>query len=331
MKQNTFADLLQRFFLDRLMNQMNASPRTIDSYRDTFRLFLNYAAKESNCPPGRLTLGTVGAELVVDFLHHLETERKNSVKTRNIRLAAIHSFMHYAAYQAPEHLSSIQRVLSIPFKKTESRIVEYLTLDEVEVILDACNLNTWLGRRDRVMISLLHNTGVRVSELVSIRKQDIQLERNRSSNVHVIGKGRKARTVPIWKTTAQCVGEFMKETEGPNLFTNKKGERLTRSGVAYRLTGMVSIASSVCPSLTAKRVTPHVFRHTTAMHLLQAGVDISTIALWLGHESIETTHKYMAADLRLKEQALALVNEPNAAEFTRYMPSEDVLAFLDSL
>lgn len=183
------------------------------------------------------------------------------------------------------------------------------------------------------MISLLYNTGVRVSELVSIKKKDVILNRNGTGLIHVIGKGRKERTIPIWKTPQNYLTEFFKEISGNDedyLFTSERGEQLTRSGVTYRLDCLVKTASLHCPSLLKKRVTPHVFRHTTAMHLLQAGVDISTIAIWLGHESIETTHKYMVADIRLKEKALAKTAEPNASEF-RYKPSTDVLSFLDTL
>lgn len=330
MKNNSFTSLLQRFFLERLMNQMNASPCTINSYRDTFRLLLNYMKENKRHAPTQLKLEMLNAETILEFLHYLETVRGNSIKTRNNRLAAIHSFMDYASYQAPEYLSVIQRVMSIPFKKAEKRMIDYLTKEEVESILGACDLSSWLGRRDRVMIALLYNTGVRVSELVSIQKKDILLHPNGTGSVHVMGKGRKERTMPIWKSTQSCLSEFLKETSELFLFTSQNGEKLTRSGVAYRLDGLVSIASNNCPSLLKKQVSPHVFRHTTAMHLLQAGIDISTIALWLGHESIETTHKYMTADLRLKEKALAQVKEPNAEEF-RYKPSTDILHFLDTL
>lgn len=333
MKTISFPSLLQRFFLERLVNQMNASPCTISSYRDTFRLFLKFMKTEKQCSSEKITLEMVNAETIIDFLNYLETARNNSIKTRNNRLAAVHSFMSYVSYQAPEYLSIVQRVMSIPFKKTETRTIDYLTKEEVESLLSACNLKSWLGRRDHVMIAILYNTGMRVSELTAIQKKDISLHPNRTGCIKVMGKGRKERTIPIWKTTQSCLSEYLKEMITSTevfLFTSQQGEKLTRSGVAYRINNLVSIASDNCHSLLKKQVTPHVFRHTTAMHLLEAGIDISTIALWLGHESIETTHKYMGADLRLKEQALAQVKEPSTAEF-RYQPSTDILSFLDKL
>lgn len=333
MKNTTFQSLLQCFFLERLMNQIRVSPCTISSYRDTFRIFLRYMKEKKQCTPSQVTFEMVNAENIIDFLNYMETVRMNSIKTRNTRLAAIHSFMKYASFQAPEYLSIIQRVMSIPFKKTETKNVDYLVMEEVESIMEACDLNNWLGRRDRIMVSILYNTGVRVSELVSIKKKDVTLHPNGTGSIRVMGKGRKERSVPIWKTTQNCLSEFLKETGDhaeDYLFTSQNGEKLTRSGVMYRLDCLVKTASHHCLSLLKKRVTPHVYRHTTAMHLLEAGVDISTIAIWLGHESIETTHKYMVADLRLKEKALAQISEPNVTGF-RYKPSADILSFLDSL
>jgi integrase/recombinase XerD len=333
MKNNNFQSLLQCFFLERLMKQKNASPCTVSSYRDTFRIFLKYMKEKKQCDPSQITIAMVNAENIIDFLNYIETVRNNSIKTRNNRLAAIHSFMEYVSFQAPEYLAIVQRVMSVPFKKAETRNVDYLIKEEVDSILEGCDLSCWLGRRDRIMISLLYNTGVRVSELVSIKKKDVILNRNGTGLIHVIGKGRKERTIPIWKTTQNYLTEFFKEISGNDedyLFTSERGEQLTRSGVTYRLDCLVKTASLRSPSILKKRVTPHVFRHTTAMHLLESGVDISTIAIWLGHESIETTHKYMVADIRLKETALAKTTEPNASEF-RYKPSTDVLSFLDTL
>ncbi|SHF63358.1 Site-specific recombinase XerD [Desulforamulus putei DSM 12395] len=333
MIHHSFQSMLQKFFLERLMNQMNASPDTIKAYRDTFRIFLRYMNEEKHCAPSQLTLEMINAENVLDFLQYIETVRNNSTKTRNHRLAAIHSFMNYVSFQAPEYLSVIQRVMSIPFKKTETRQVEYLVDEEVDAIMQGCDLSSWLGRRDRLMLAILYNTGVRVSELVSIKKRDISLNKNGTGSIRVKGKGRKERSLPLWKTTKQYLEAFLKETEiheDNYVFTSQQGKQLTRSGVTYRLACLVKTASKSCPSLRQKRVTPHVLRHTTAMHLLEAGVDISTIAIWLGHESIETTHKYMVADLRLKEQALAQTKEPQALRF-RYQPPADILSFLDSL
>lgn len=333
MKTNSFQSLLQRFFLERLMNQMNASPCTISSYRDTFRLFLKYMKVEKHCSPSQVSFEMMDVETIMDFLNYLETVRHNSLSTLNNRLAAIHAFMDYVSYQNPEYLSIIQRVMAIPFKRTETKNICYLVPKEVEAILNACDLSCWHGKRDRVMTAVLYNTGVRVSELVSLKKKDVTLNKDSTSCIHVMGKGRKERTIPLWKTTRDYLTEFLKEADyngGDYVFTDKHGERMTRSGVKYRLDCLVKAASLHCPSLLKKRVTPHVFRHTTAMHLLAAGIDISTIAIWLGHESIETTHKYVVADLVIKEQALAKTNEPEVSGF-RYNPSEDILSFLDNL
>ena len=333
MKNNSFQSLLQCFFLERLMKQKNASACTISSYRDTFRIFLRYMKLEKQCAPSQITLEMVNAETIISFLNYIETVRNNSIKTRNNRLAAIHSFLKYVSFQAPEYISIIQRVMNIPFKKTETKNINYLVKEEMDSILNSCDLCCWLGRRDKIMISILYNTGVRVSELISIKIKDIVLNKNGTGSIHVIGKGRKERTIPIWKSTQNYISEFIKETGSSAdeyLFTSQHGEKLTRSGVKYRLDCLIKIASLNCPTLIKKRVTPHVFRHTTAMHLLEAGVDISTIAIWLGHEGIETTHKYMVADLRLKEQALSRMKEPKISEF-HYKPSADILSFLDSL
>lgn len=334
MKNKSFQSLVQGFFLERLMTQVNASSCTISAYRDTFRLFFRYMEEQQHCAPSQMTLEMMNAENILSFLHYLETVRNNSVKTRNHRLAAIHSFMEYVSFQAPEYLSVIQRVASIPFKKTETRQIDYLTGEEVEALINGCDVSSWLGRRDRLMMTVLYNTGVRVSELVAIKRNDVNMNPTGTSSIRVMGKGRKQRTLPVWKTTKIYLEEFFNESRGDSeqyVFTDQRGKPLTRSGVTYRLDCLVKAASRSCPSLMQKRVTPHVLRHTTAMHLLESGVDISTIAIWLGHESIETTHKYMSADLHLKERALAQSQEPNYISRFRYQPTADILRFLDTL
>ncbi len=333
MGKNNFQSLLQRFFLERLINQMNASPCTVSSYRDTFRILLKYFKDEKNVSVCNVSIESISAENVLGFLNHLKNVRGNSISTLNNRLAAIHSFMGYVAYQNPEYLSTVQKVKAIPFKRHETKSLGYLSNIEVEAIMDACDLNTWLGRRDRIMVTLLYNTGARVTELVSIRIQDIELNHNSTSTIQITGKGRKQRVVPLWKTTRASLTEFIKETNkigDDYLFTSYGGEKLSRSGVKYRLDCLIKAAAVGCPSLLKKRVTPHTYRHTTAVHMLQSGIDISTIAIWLGHESIETTHKYMTADLRLKERALSQVKEPDVKGF-RYQPPSDILSFLDTL
>ena len=333
MTDNRFPALLQGFFLDRLMNQRNASPDTISAYRDTFRLLLRYLRETQQCSPAAVTLEMLSVDTILDFLNYLEAVRHNSIRTRNHRLAAIHSFMEYVAFQAPEYLGLVQRVMRIPFKKTDTKTVHYLVTAEVEALLAACEANHWLGRRDRLMVALLYNTGVRVSELVSLQYSAVILKSTGVSTIRVWGKGRKERILPVWKTTHGYLDDWMHEQGGTGedyLFRNRRGERLTRSGVTSRLGSIATKAAELCPSLQTKRVTSHVLRHTTAMHLLESGVDISTIAIWLGHESIETTHKYMVADLRLKEQALAKTKTPEVSGF-RYQPSTDILHFLDTL
>ncbi len=333
MKKDNFQILLQRYFLERLINQRNVSHCTISSYRDTFRLLLKYLKEEKKCAPDKLTIELISVENVLDFLKYLTVVRGNAISTVNNRLAAIHSFMDYVAYQNPEFLFIVQQVKAIPYKKNESKTFEYLSAVEVEAILNCCDLKTLSGRRDRIMIALFYNTGVRVTELLSVKISDIAVNQNATSTVQVLGKGRKHRIVPLWKTTATFLAEFIRETgkkDDDYLFTSNSGQQLSRSGAKYRLDCLVKSSLNTCPSLRRKHITPHTFRHTTAMHLLQAGVDLSTIAIWLGHESIETTHKYMTADLHLKERALAQVKEPEVEEF-RYRPSNDILSFLDGL
>ena len=313
------------------MKQRNASPATISAYRDTFRLLLRYLRDTKRCGPSEVTLELLTPDTILDFLNYLEMTRHNTIKTRNHRLAAIHSFMEYVSFEAPEYLGLVQRVMQIPFKRAETRTVDYLVAAEVEALLAACDVNQWLGRRDRLMVAILYNTGLRVSELVSLKYAAISL--GATSTIRFWGKGRKERVLPLWESTKRYLVDWMNEQNGSNedyLFANCRGERLTRSGVSSRLAGLAVKASEICPSLRAKRVTPHVLRHATAMHLLESGVDISTIAIWLGHESIETTHKYMVADLRLKEQALAKMQSLNAPSF-RYQPSTDILNFLETL
>ncbi len=333
MKKDNFQMLLQRYFLERLINQRNLSHCTISSYRDTFRLLLKYLKEEKKCAPDKLTIEQISVENVLDFLKYLVVVRGNAIPTVNNRLAAIHSFMDYVAYQNPEYLFIVQRIKAIPYKKNETKALDYLSAIEVEAIMNCCDLKTLSGRRDRIMIALLYNTGVRVTELLSVKINDITINQNVTSTIQVLGKGRKHRTVPLWKKTASFLAEFIRETgkkDDEYLFTSNSGQQLSRSGAKYRLDCLVKSSLNECPSLKRKHVTPHTFRHTTAMHLLQTGVDLSTIAIWLGHESIETTHKYMTADLYLKERALSQVKEPEVGEF-RYRPSNDILSFLDGL
>jgi len=326
-----FATLLQRFFAKRLIQQQNASPRTIAAYRDTFRLLLGYAERKKGKPPAKMALCDFDTTLVLDFLSHLENERHNTVRSRNARLAAVRAFAHYVSLQCPPALALAQQILAIPMKRFEKPLLGFLTRDEVQALLAAPDTATWCGRRDRVMLALLYNTGARVSELLGIRVADISLATTSSVQLH--GKGRKQRTVPLWKETATEIRQWLAyadlRTEHP-LVPNRKGLPMTRTNVADRLTLAVTAATRRCPQLEGRKISPHTLRHTTAMHLLQSGVDLTVIALWLGHESPVTTHGYVEADLAMKERALATIALPETRH-KRYRPNDTVLKFLESL
>ena len=326
-----FAALLQRFFGERLIQQQNASPRTVEAYRDSFRLLLTYAERQRGKPPAKLTLGDFDAALVLDFLAHLETERHNTVRSRNARLAAVRAFAHYVALQCPPALQLAQQILAIPMKRFERPMLGFLSRDEMQALLAAPDAGTWCGRRDRMMFALLYNTGARVSEMIGIKVADVTLAATSSVRLH--GKGRKQRTVPLWKETAAEIRDWLKFTDlraDQSLVPNRSGLPMTRTNVADRLTLAISTATTLCPQLAGRTISPHSIRHTTAMHLLQAGVDITVIALWLGHESPVTTHGYVEADLAMKERALATIAPPETKR-KRYRPCDAVLKFLEGL
>lgn len=329
--ETDLARLLQGFFCQRLIAQRRASPRTIASYRDAFRLLLGFAEQWLGQPAATLRLCQLDAPLVVAFLDHLEGERGNSVRSRNTRLAAIHAFARYAALEQPAALPQVQRILAIPAKRFERPLVGFLSREEVEAIVEAPDPCSWSGQRDRVLLTTAYNTGARVSELIAIRVMDLEPER--CTAVHLYGKGRKERVVPLWKRTQALVRGWLARLDpAPDqvLFPNRFGQPMTRSGVEKRLACAVRTAGERCPTLRSTRISPHVLRHTTAMHLLQAGVDLAVIALWLGHESVTTTHHYLEASLQMKRQALERLQEPDISAL-RFQPTEDVLAFLDSL
>lgn len=327
-----FAALLQRFFVERLIQQRNMSPRTVESYRDSFRLLLNFAQQTLHKPPTTLTLQDVNAALVTGFLDHLETARGNCIRSRNARLAAIHAFYRYVSLQNPQSLSLAQQVLAIPLKRFEKPLLGFLSVAEMKAVLAAPNRSKWTGQRDQVMFALLYNTGARVSELINILVQDVQLDANPPS-VRLHGKGRKQRTIPLWRETAARVRDWVKaqelKSEQP-LFSNRFGNRMTRAAVADRMALAVMAATERCPQLGGRHITCHTIRHATAMHLLQGGVDITVMALWLGHESPVTTHGYVEADLRMKEQALKAVIAPGIRN-ARFKAKDDLLRFLESL
>jgi site-specific recombinase XerD len=326
-----FATLLQRFFAERLLQQQNASPKTVAAYRDTFRLLLSYAERERGKAPAKLALSDFDATLVLDFLAHLEDERHNTIRSRNARLAAIRAFAHYVSLQCPPALQLAQQILAIPMKRFQKPLIGYLSRDEVQALLAAPDAGTWCGRRDRVMFALLYNTGARVSEMIGIRVADVTLAATSSVRLH--GKGRKQRTVPLWKETVAEIRHWLKYAElraDQSLVPNRSGLPMTRTNVADRLTVAITAATKHFPQLAGRKISPHSLRHTTAMHLLQAGVDITVIALWLGHESPVTTHGYVEADLAMKERALATIAPPEIKR-KRYRPSDAVLKFLESL
>ena len=326
-----FPALAREFFCQRLIAQQNASSRTVASYRDMFRLLLRFFADRRGRPPTALTLADLDAPAVLAFLDHLEQQRGNSIRTRNARLAALRSFLKYAALRDPTCLPAVQRVLAIPMKRFPRPLLEYLSRQEMAAILAAPDGSTWSGQRDRVLFALMYNTGARVSEAIGLRRSDAELTPSRT--VRINGKGRKQRVIPLWKSTADRLREWLprigQQPDSP-LFPNCHGQPLSRSGVEVRLQDAVRVATSNCPTLKGRRVSPHTLRHTTAMHLLQSGVDITVIAIWLGHEGTETTHLYVEANLAMKEQALSRIEEmPNLP--LRYRADDDLLRFLEEL
>lgn len=327
----TFATLLETFFTDRLIAQRRVSPHTIASYRDTFRLLLQFALKELAKPPSNLEIANLTPALIAAFLDSLEKCRANASRSRNLRLTAIRSFFRYLALECPEHSATIQRVLAIPSKRQSSRLVDFLTRPEIEALLAVPDQTKWLGRRDRLLLLFAVQTGLRLSELVGLRQGDIYLDRG--AHVRCEGKGRKQRCTPLTRTTVQALRAWVREQgtdDGKILFPTARGKQLSHDSVQYLVAKYAKSAERSCTTLRKKRVTPHVLRHTAAMELLQAGVDCSVIALWLGHESVETTQIYLDANLALKEDALKKTVPMNAS-FARFKPEDQLLAFLRNL
>ena len=325
------APLLERFFTQRLMQQRQASPHTIRSYRDTFRHFLKFAQQQLHQPPSRLMIEQIDAPLIVAFLDHLEKQQGISVRSRNLRLTALHSFFRYAAFELPDHAAQVQRVLAIPSKRFTRTLVSFLSRDEVDALLAAPDRDTWSGRRDYAFMLLAVQTGLRLSEMTGLKCEDLILATG--AHVRVIGKGRKERCIPLAKFTCTVLKSWLKEPprgEGEVLFPSARGQRLSVHGVQYLLNKHRLAAGKVCPSLLEKRVTVHRLRHTMAMDLLQGGVDRSVIALWLGHESVETTQIYLEATIEMKTQALAKTT-PMQGKLGRYRPGDELLNFLNSL
>ena len=328
---SAIAPALQAFFTDRLITERNCSPETIASYRDAMRLLLSYAHERTGKQPFQLGFEDLDAPLIGAFLAHLEDDRGNSARTRNNRLAAIHSFFRYAALDHPEHAQTIARVMAIPTKRHHQEGICYLDLAEVKALLAAPDRSSWLGRRDHALVLTMVQTGVRVSELTGLRVRDVNL--GATAHLRVMGKGRKRRSVMLTRETAAVLRQWLIERQGQPedpLFPTRQGGALSRDAVELLLAKHAAAACRRCPSLETKRVTPHVLRHTNAMLLKANDVDIATIALWLGHESIKTTDIYQHADPALKEQAIART-APLGAKPGRYRPSDKLLAFLEAL
>jgi integrase/recombinase XerD len=328
---SALAPTLQAFFIDRLIGQRAASPNTVAAYKQTFRLLLAFAAQRVGKAPSALDIGELDAALIAAFLAYLAHDRHNSPATRNNRLAAIHSLFGYLARQHPEHAASIQRVLAIPLKRTERNLVTYLTEPEVDALLGVCDKTTWTGRRDHALFALTIQTGLRISELAGLTRQDITL--GTGANVHTVGKGRKQRRTPLVPTTRAVLKVWLSERPGAAadpLFPTTTGARMSRDAIERRLAHHVALAGATCPSISTKRVTMHTLRHTAAMRLLLAGNDVTVIALWLGHEQLATTNIYLHADMTHKQQAIDRTTPLNIKP-GRYCPPDPLLAFLEAL
>jgi len=323
--------LLENFFTERLMNQRQASPHTISSYRDTFRLLLQFAQKRLHKPPARLAFEEIDAPMIAAFLDDLEKSRGIAARSRNLRLTAIRSFFHYAAYEEPSRAAQIQRVLAIPGKRHTRSLVHFLSRPEIDALLAAPEKKTWFGRRDHALLLVAVQTGLRLSELTGLQRTDVVL--GTGAHVRCVGKGRKERCTPLAKTTVAVLKAWLGEPPRHStsvLFPNARGGRLSPDGVADLLAKHVGLACQAYPPLGKKHVTPHVLRHSMAMGLLQAGVDRAVIALWLGHESVETTQIYLEANLAMKEEILAKVRSPGGKP-GRYRPGDALLAFFKNL
>ena len=329
--QSTLPTVLQRFFCEYLIQQRHLSPHTVASYRDTFRLFLSFLQARLTRQPSCLRLEDLNGQNVSAFLDDCEGGRGNTPRTRNVRLAAIHSFLRFALRCEPESLVQLQAAMAIPFKKCVKPVLGYLTPEETAAILNAPGSSRWSDRRDRMLFATMYNTGSRVSEIIAARVSD--LSGNGTGRLTLHGKGRKERIVPLMKQTTRMLREWVRDNEltaQSPLLPNARGTPMTRSAVEKRLAKTLMAAAENCPSLRGKKVTPHTIRHTTAMHLQQSGVDIAVIALWLGHEDMSTTHVYMTSDIQMKERALNALQEP-AGKRGRFRPSDKLLRFLDGL
>jgi len=322
--------LIKKYFSEYLPLQRSCSPNTISAYSRTFTLFLKYLQKHYNRRPDHVEMDDLSARNVIDFLNDLQKTRGNANSTRNARLAAIHSFAKYLLIEYPILSGNLQQVLAIPVKKTKKRMLDFLTQEEIDAILASPSDKSWCGRRNRVLLEVMYNTGARVSEILELKVADVRLEP--TGMVHLTGKGRKERTVPLWKDTVKLLRKWIQSNRySPDslLFPNNRGGKMTRSAIAKMLTSVVETTKDQCPTLKSRKISPHTLRHTTAMHLLQSGVDITVIAMWLGHESIETTHTYITTDTAIKEKALQEMQPPKTKNM-RFRPKGSLLEFLEN-
>jgi site-specific recombinase XerD len=323
--------LVQQFFTEHLVAQRAVSPRTVACYRDALMLFLDFASRKLGKAPTAMRLADIQSDLIFAFLDHIEHDRHNAVRSRNLRLTALRAFLKFAARRDVASLHDVERALAVPMKRFERPMLGFLTRAEMVEVLGQPG-QTWTSQRDHLLLVMLYNTGARVSEIIGVRVVDVVLDGG--ACVHLRGKGRKLRSIPLWKSTVVEVRAWLRlnpslRSEAP-LIPNRNGQAMTRSNVAQRLSLAVSRAAVVQPSLSKKRVSPHTIRHTCAMHLLQSGVPFNVIALWLGHESTTTTHRYVEADLAMKEKALARLQEPDT-KMSRYRAPDSLMRFLQTL
>jgi integrase/recombinase XerD len=330
-KEPSIGPLIQSFFTQHLQRNRRVSPETVASYRDTLKLLLQFVKEQSGKEPSALCVTDLDAPVILSFLDHLEEQRRNCIGSRNVRRAAIRTFFCWIALRDPENVGLATRVMAIPQKRTDKKLVQALSRPEMEAILAAPDLTNWQGRRDHALLLTLYNSGARVSEVISLQRGQVNFGVTTFLQLH--GKGRKERTVPLWTKTSRALQAWFREVERTShqiAFPNARGKPLSRDGAEYILHQAVTRAIETCESLRGRKISPHTLRHTTAMHLLQSGVDITVIALWLGHESSETTHIYLEADLQTKERALSKL-APAGAEVPRFKAKDDVLAFLATL
>jgi integrase/recombinase XerD len=327
----TLPSLVQRFFTQHLCEHKNASPRTITAYRDAFRLFFQFLQERTGRSPSDLQIADLNEQAVLAFLDHLESARDNQARSRNLRLSAIRAFFRFVTVRDPASVAIASRVLSIPAKRTSRPMLTYLTRPEMERLLSVPDRNTWLGSRDHALLLTMYNTGARASEITGLLCEQVRFGSPTLIQVH--GKGRKDRSMPLWPQTSRVLQKWfslLQAKDNAIAFPTQRGGRLSADALNYLMQKVVAKAAEGCPELKRKRITPHVIRHTTAMHLLQAGVDIAVIALWLGHESIETTHGYVEADLEMKKRALDKLT-PASGHLSCYKPDDKLLRFLSSL